>query len=384
MKPSNHIIAGVLTATSIALASPQAAAYSTSTCLGEKIKWNSNTVTVRASSTSFPTGSWRNALEEAVDRVNDNPSRFAYNLITDSGGVALDNGQNEIWGSTDSDILDGAPAVAYTWWTCYWFFGNHVHMNELDIIFDYNSPFQWTTSTNKTNLLRYGGSLRPIQTTAAHELGHGLKLNHVNTEYNVMGTDFEHIHVNGNTARAYFGEDAADGAVYLYGLDSDTREDVGVVHWKYEDASGEYSDHTKTEVFNGTGTSPLSSFDDDGEERYWVWPGQTVQVEFSYENNGATTQSVDVGFYISTNSTISTSDTRIGGTTMTLGRNGVYTTKRTVTLPTNLSHGQDYWIGAVVDEDGSLSEAIEWNNATYLPVRVHNWIIYYPGLRLSR
>ncbi|MCH9675896.1 MAG: hypothetical protein K0U93_30950 [Gammaproteobacteria bacterium] len=360
---------------------PNALAYSTSTCNGEPVKWNSNTVTVRASSTSFPSGTWRNAIDEAVDRINDNPSNFQYNLVTDSGGVALDNGQNEIWGTSDTSLLDGAPAVAYTWWTCYWFFGNVVHMDEVDIIFDFTSPFQWTTSTTKTNLLRYGGTARPIQTTAAHELGHGLKLNHVNTEYNVMGTDFEHIHVNGNTARAYFGEDAADGAVELYGLDNDDREDVAVVHWKYAGASGEYSDHEKTAVYTSDGTDEVNSFDDNGETRYWVSPGQVVQVEFSYENNGATTQSVDVGFYISTNSTISTWDTRIGGTSMTLGRNGVYTTKRTVTIPTTLASATDYWIGAVVDEDDSLGEVAEWNNATYLPIRTpFAYVIYYPAV----
>ena len=59
-----------------------------------------------------------------------------------------------------------------------------------------------------------------IQTTGAHEFGHGLGLLHVNTEYNIMGNDFEHIHVNGSTATAYTGEDAADATVFLYGARS--------------------------------------------------------------------------------------------------------------------------------------------------------------------
>src|SRR3546814_3400135 len=59
-------------------------------------------------------------------------------------------------GDTGS-ILSGAPAIAYQYWTCYWFFGDHVHMNEVDVIFDYGSPWQWTADTVKSSLLRYTG-----------------------------------------------------------------------------------------------------------------------------------------------------------------------------------------------------------------------------------
>ena len=235
-----------------------ASAYTPRTCLGDDITWSSNSAAMAASSVSFPAGQWRDALQTAVDRFNVNPSAFSYTLTTDSNGVALGNSANEIWGSTDSGILLGAPAIAYSWWTYYNNGDNVVFMNELDIIFDYGSPWQWTSSEIKSNLIRYGGTLRPMQTTALHEFGHGLKLDHINTEYNIMGADFEHIHVNGSSARAYLGEDASDGTVYLYGLDSSIRQDLGVVHWKYFGASGEYSDHTKTRLYTSTGGS-LSS-----------------------------------------------------------------------------------------------------------------------------
>ena len=87
---------------------------------------------------------------------------------------------------------------------------------------------------------------------------------------------------------------------------------------------------------------------------------------------GKTTQSgVDVGFYISTNNLITTFDRRIGGRTLTLSRDNVYSpTHHTVTIPGDLNVGQTYWVGAIIDEDNSLSEAVEWNNATYIPIRV--------------
>jgi hypothetical protein len=358
-----------------------AAAFSYKTCNGEKLKWTSgNTITVRADPTSFPSASvWRSALQEGITRFNENPSNFRYSLMTDSGGVGLDNGQNEIWGTTDNDLLDGAPARAFQWWTCFWPFWNH--MDEVDIVFDYRSPWRWTTSTNKADLLGYGvdDPLRPIQTTAIHELGHGLPLNHENTEYNVMGIDYKHIHVNGSTARAYLGEDVADGTVYLYGLSATSREDLGVVHWKYCCAGGEdneYSDHVKTGLFYYPpvidGNPALPSFNDGGETRYWVNRGQVIWAEFTYENNGASTQNgVQVGFYISTNATISTSDRRIGGTTLNLARNDVFTSRTTVTIPSDLVSAANYWLGVIIDENDSISEMAEWNNATYIPIRIN-------------
>lgn len=350
-------------------------------CLGNNLRWSGNSKTLRANPVSFPSGGWRNALQEAVDRHNDNPSRFNYGLTTDGGGVRLGNDESEVWGSTDSSILGGAPAIAYSYWTCFWFFGCWVHMDEVDIVFDYDqtppSDWQWTTSTNKADLMRYGGDYRSIQGTALHEMGHGLRLGHENGEYNIMGIDFEHIHVNGSTARAYFGEDASDGIVHLYGTRSPNREDVGVVHWKYFGASGEYSDHEKTKLYD-TSDSVLPHVtvdydgDGDGDERHYrVSAGERVRVEFTYENNGANRQNpVSVGFYISSNSWISTWDTRIGGASLDLGRNQVYTTKHTVTIPTTVTSGQNYWIGAVIDESGSISERVEWNNATYIPIRI--------------
>jgi hypothetical protein len=344
-------------------------AFSYSTCLGERLKWDSNTVTLRASPVSFPVGPWRTALTTAVARFNLNPSQFRYNLVTDTGGVRRGNGDNEVWGSTDPTVLKGAPARAYTRWTCFWFFGDHVHMDEVDVVFDYGSPWQWSASEIKTNLSNYGGTLRPLHTTAIHEISHGLKLNHVNTEYNVMGQDFTHIHVNGATARAYLGEDASDGAVFLYGTSSPAREDVGVVHWKYSGASGEYSVHTKTQLFDSAG-NVLPNFLDGGEDRYRVAAGQTVQAEFTYENNGANRQdNVAVGFYISTNDTITTADQRIGGITLNLGRGDVFTTRATLTIPATLPFDRDFWLGAVVDEAGAIGEILESNNATYIPIR---------------
>ena len=63
-------------------------AFSYDTCLGERLKWDSNTATLRASPVTFPEfGPWRTALTTAVAQFNLNPSQFRYTLVTDTGVV---------------------------------------------------------------------------------------------------------------------------------------------------------------------------------------------------------------------------------------------------------------------------------------------------------
>ena len=349
----------------------QANAYNTWTCLGEKVKWSSNSVTMRYSNTSFAPGSWRSSLDAAINHLNENPTPFNYSKSYGDTSVALDNGQSEAWFSNSQSVLNGAPAIAYTQIDCidYWIFGKDVEITEADVIFDAGESY--TTSMSSSSLLGYGGSRRPFQTTAIHELGHGVGLGHVNNTYNIMGTDWTHIHANGGTARSYLGEDAANGMVYLYGTTGSNAEDLGLSHWRYLGTSGEYSTHQKTRVTNSSGGS-LSTVTIGGETGYRVSKGQTVRVYLTYENNGKSQQSnADVRHYVSTNNYVSTYDTLLNTRTVNLGRNTVWTTYTTVTIPGNLTSGRNYWLGAVIDADRSLPEMTESNNATYLPVRIN-------------
>lgn len=335
-------------------------------CNGSPVGWSYASASITGAQASFPAGgSWYNSLLSAIRHVNDNPSRFYYTLYTGDTSVAIGNGQSEIWFSSSSAYN---PAVAYNQTVCYWSGVEWVsYISETDIVFYNVVPYTTNMATNN-NLRGYGGTNRPFETTAIHELGHGLGLAHVNTEYNIMGTDYYHLHANAGMARSYMGEDASDGAVRLYGYASTVIEDVSVVHWKRIGASGEYSSHGRTALYDSTGTTVLPSVVDAGEARFDVSAGQTIQIELTAENNGRSSHSPRIGYYLSTNNAIATSDTLIGSETRSIARNNVDTYKTTVTIPAGLPSG-NYWLGAIIDDTNLIAERVEDNNAAYFPIR---------------
>ena len=329
-------------------------------CGGTKVKWPSESVNLRASSVGFPVGSsWANALQSVVTRWTNTASDMDYSLTLNEPGVALGNGQNEVWWT---DSL-GAPAICYTWWN------GSCQLVEADVVF--LNTVSYTTSTTKGNLSPYGGPSRPFQTTAMHELGHAQGLGHTSDTYSIMGQDWDHIHANGDTATAYPGEDAVAGSVDVYGYTSGSHEDLGVAHWKHSGASGAYSTHTRTGLFRTNGASYLTEAGMD-EPTFKVAHGDVVRLEMSFENMGKTTQTVNVGYYVSTNNYISTSDTFLGSQAMTLGLNTVYTIQSTnLSIPGWLTGGQVYYLGAIIDYDSAVSEAYTSNNATYTAIKVN-------------
>jgi hypothetical protein len=341
-----------------------ARAYCIKICDGNKVRWPIHEVTFQLGQKSFSNPDYLAAIYAARDAWNQSPGFFTV-YLNSTDEVGTGNGYNEIWFSTDQDILDGAPGTTITWRDC-------EEIEETDIVLDANWNF--TAGTLKSSSSAYGGPFRTFRTTATHEMGHSLGLCHNAASYNIMGSSPTFIHANGDTLRNYAGASGIAGEIDLYGVWPPSQfEDVSVVHWKYGGSDGEYSKHRRTKIYD-TSDNPLAWVGcgaNDAEPCFQVAKGQTVKVEFTYENLGRNTQDVDIGYYLSTNSLITTLDTLIGtGTISALGRPILTTNNTFLTIPTNLTSGKNYYIGAIVNYNKKFAEAVGQNNATYIGIRV--------------
>lgn len=340
-------------------------AYTMIKCGSTPTKWASKNYTVRASSAGFPTGPWRDALASVITHWNENPSNLRYGIVWNDASVAANNNENEAWWEPNNGPNVGtSPAITYLW------FKSDCTLKEADVIFNSNVSYHYTT--NKASLWPYGGSSRPFQTTAMHEFGHAGGLAHTANTYNIMGSDWTHIHANGATATAYSGEDANNGLVAAYGLGTGTLNDLAVSHWRHTGSSGEYSTHSRTRLLNMSNVE-LTKVGGTAEPVYRVNKGQTVKIELTYENLGKTSPlTAKVGFYLSNNDTISTTDRFMVEGAVTLHRGFPDTTSNAwFTIPADLVSGQNYWIGAIIDYNNVHAERSKANNATYIAIRVN-------------
>jgi hypothetical protein len=338
--------------------------------------WPTDEIEMRASSVSFPSGSsYRTALGTVEDRFFNNPSKCWINMSYGDTSVGIDNGQNEVWFSSNDDYL---PALTASWRN------GSGEIVEADVIFfngdlidDDPDDWQeyWTTSMSKSVVAGYDDGAdevryRTFESSCLHEFGHVAGLQHEDDEYNLMGQSWTHIYCNGSTCRSGVGEDYSDGLVDIYGRATGSFEDVGVTLFRHLGSSDGYSTHAFNKMYSSSGGS-LSSDLYGNQRRYSVTRGSSYRVYFTYENNGETSHTVSAAFYISLDSTIDTSDTRIATKSMTLGRNDPYTTYATVTIPSDLISGNTLYLGVIIDYNNTLSEVDGSNNAAYHIIKVN-------------
>jgi|GEM_PF-4144326 len=311
---------------------------------------------------------------EAIQIFNANPTSMHYWSAIDFGPhvVGLNNRRTEVWPYlevTQADIFNGDQFAAVG---IYYLDGCHI--DEGDVIF--NLAYQWRHTTQKSDHDAYGDASPDLSAKVAgvHELGHTLGFAHDCSNYNVMGRAWTHLWANGPDAEVYNGEPLTSGLVDVYsnlwGPDL-LSPDVSVAHWQYDSCGdGGYSEHRRTSAFNTAGDE-LAKAGGEAEPRFIAAAGQTIEVDFTFENQGNSTdeEGVEVGFYFSTDDTITTLDQRLGGTSFDFIRNDPDTRRLTVELPLTLPQGDGY-LGVIVDENDSIREAREGNNATYIGLRI--------------
>ena len=360
---------------------------------GQKKHWATHEYKPVIDPVSIPEGSPQHAaLLQAIEQMNLNPSNFRYRYggMDNGDGVALGNGESEIWlqdlgpdhrhiSAIESSDSDYSPTCTAT---------------ESDIRI--NSHYRperppvgsnkIAYSTAKSQMFEYGGSHGVFRSIAMHELGHAAGLQHEGDVLNLMGGDYLVV-ANGDSVQPYMGEDAAAGLIALYGLDKAAQEDISVSHWRHggkvEIGDGSFfSVHYRTRIFDAYNQElPMECAyhkpDLEGalitacpEPVYQVSKGQTVKLELTYENAGKTTPlQAKVNYYLSDDNTIDSGDTLLKTTVLAFKQDAAPATLATeLKMPETLATGKRYWLGCVVDVDNRLNESFEMNNATYVGI----------------
>jgi hypothetical protein len=322
------------------IGSTAAHAYGWQTCDGNKIRYDNQWTNMYISTTSFPAGSsWDSRLQNAMWHWNNvKGSTWDFYVGRDTDGTHnSSNGRNEVY--LDNSVTLPTLAVTHRRYHCYWLFGWHYEIDESDIAF--NNNISWNLGA-----LGYGtpGSPYSFEGIAMHELGHALGLNHEDRWIATMNSYYR----NGGTVGHWkewdpLPDDRA-GIRYLY-PDSTTERDVaGSVYRR-----------------TGSGSSGLVASPSSANR------GSNVTLQFTFHNMSTSTQTFNIGFYLSTNDYISTGDRLLGtntGAWASAGASGTFT--RTVTIPGNVSPGR-YWLGYIVDFDNRLGESNEGNNYMEMP-----------------
>ena len=293
---------------------------------------------------------------QRATQVSDTSITAINNFDNDHEG---DNGENEIY-------RDDIPTADCRSWVT----TNTCNVVEVDMRF---GNLTWvTTDTSQHEPYIPPGTGRNMTGVAVHEAGHCLGLAHSDNIYNMMGHDWTHVTRNGTAAYYGPGEDMSDGLIDKHGKKSsnDSNRDVGITVFRYQGPDGGgYSRHMAGEITQASMAVPVvGSFDE--QDVYQVVAGETVQMELTLENNGEKNSELPaIGYYLSTNSSISTLDTLLKTNAISIGRGFPLETAISVTIPAGTAPGS-YFLGAYIDHENQIAEVTNANNVAYYPIEV--------------
>lgn len=329
------------------------------TCGGEKRTWNGNSATMSLSTTSMPIGgTWDRETQYMMSEWTDVAgSNFEFKVGRDTNGSSAHrnnvNEVNFIYEPNESYIA----TTHYRYDYCFWFFGSIIggEYEEMDIHF--NTRWQWTTAPYR------GWNAQPynFQLTMLHELGHALGLLHQDGLLSIMNTRYPFGGPNGHFNQVEPHADDREGLKILY-PDSSTEIDIAVSRFRNTGASV-----TANEVYTVIGgEAPTRS----------VAMGIQHSIEYTMENLGTQAEVIDIKFYISTNSYISSFDTYLGTTRWNVSAGRSMTFKQRITVPMSLPPGT-YYVGYLVEINDATGTLIPDDTSDNNHVSLLNPITIY-------
>lgn len=340
------ILAGLV----LLLAAARADAYEyTWDCRGP-VTWDHSNVTFQPSLVSFPNGSgWQASIDAMRTIWNVNAPGTNYRIQhtwSPNAAWSTSDNRNSIVIAAPADWVWGANTGAVTFkrrsgcpiWPL-----PRAELEEADIAFNpspFGIPGFWDTAINPAP--PHTGT--PSSTlVGVHEHGHAFGLAHENDVLATMNEFYPNGGVIGvdNDAHPHADDTLADRAGY--GTATTSRDLAAFVHRR------------TTAGRSAVITAPAAT---DRNAR--------VTFQFSIGNRGTTNQSsVPVRFYLSTDRVITTADTQIGSSTVSLNAGISSTPTASVLIPSTAPTGNRF-IGWIIDPLNAVAEADEGNNAVAL------------------
>ena len=296
-------------------------------CRNRNVTWDNATQTFQANTNDFPVGSaFRASLQAAINAWNLNAPATNFRFILTFNTAAdddLGDGRNAI--VRTPDIPGNAVMVARTRLSaCLWPFWRR-EIREVDIVAE--DSFPWNHAVNPDPFV----AGRSSAITFVHELGHALGLQHEN---DVMATMNDTLPVGGPIGGA------------------------NDPHPYSDDVAGNRAGYGT----NGTATDLIvSTFErtTPGDSARIIAPanvsrGNPTTFRFTIGNRGTVNRTTQVRFYLSTDNNITTGDTQVGATTLTINAGATSTLNAVITVPATVAPGF-YRFGYIIDPTNAIA-----------------------------
>lgn len=350
MSTRRSFLPAVLAGLALVSAAAPAAAYQYIWDCRGNVTWGGTNVTFQPSLVSFPNGSaWQASVDAMRTIWNTNSPGARYQIQhtwSANAGWATNDGRNSIVIAAPANWIWGDFTLAVTQVrrsSCpIWPFPR-AELQEADIVFNPNPlgiPGFWDTAISPAP--PHNGAFSSTL-VGIHEHGHAFGLDHENDVMATMNAIYPNSGVIGVDNDAHPHADDTLGNRAGYGTATTSRDLAASIFRRT--IPGE------SDVIAAPAATDRNAF---------------VAFPFTIMNRGTTNQSLlAVRFYLSADRNVTTADTLVGSSTVTLNSGVSSTANVGVLIPAGAPTGNQF-LGWIVDPLNAVAEADEGNNAVAL------------------